>query len=260
MEEIRYRNRRREIHKENNRKYESFVTVLLTQFIICGAIILTTMFIKNSFSEVYQSYRDFYKDMFQNSITVTAIEDVYKKISEVIDKVKNYNPMQNSKINLGMGGMSPIKNLQNDVMLNSDKNKDTQKEKFAIPLKNYIFTSGYGYRIHPISNRLDKHTGVDLAAGEGSAIYPTLSGRVIETGYSNILGNYIKIRHNSDIISVYGHCNEVLVEDFDIVSQDSVIGLVGTTGISTGYHLHFEIIYKNEPINPQKWLKIWNIK
>ncbi|MBQ4100849.1 MAG: M23 family metallopeptidase [Oscillospiraceae bacterium] len=257
MDEIRYRNRRRV--SRNDAKYkksEPFATVLLTQLIICGAIILVTMIIKSNFVEVYSSYRNFYKDMFENSITVSKIEDVYDKLTETIELIKNYNPIQSSKNNLGMGGMSPIKNLQNDIELNSNENIALTKEKFLLPLKNYTFTSGFGYRIHPITNKLDKHTGVDLAAGKGSAIYPTLSGRVVETGYSNILGNYIKIKHNDDIISVYGHCSEILVEDFDVVSQDSVIGLVGTTGISTGYHLHFEIIYKNKQINPEKWLKI----
>ncbi len=113
-------------------------------------------------------------------------------------------------------------------------------------------SSRYGWRV--LRGKSDFHEGLDLAAWKGTSIYAAASGEVIYAGYSQSYGNHIKIRHEDGLITLYAHCSELLVDTGDIVSQADEIGLVGSTGNSTGYHCHFEVYEDGERINPEKYM------
>lgn len=125
------------------------------------------------------------------------------------------------------------------------------KSKLSVPLKEETYvTSKYGIRKHPITGEEDFHTGVDLAADEGTSIIAPAKGKVMEAGFGEKLGNYVKIRHNDGGISIYGHCKELYVKQGDQVKQGSVIAAVGSTGMSTGPHLHLAFILDGKYVNP----------
>ena len=123
------------------------------------------------------------------------------------------------------------------------------------PLKKGIGkkTSNYGYRRHPKSQKRKFHTGVDIAAYSGSEIYATADGIVESAGWTGGYGNYVVIKHSDDYKTAYAHQSKVLVQKGDAIKCGDIIGRVGSTGRSTGPHLHYEVIYKEKKINPEKF-------
>jgi murein DD-endopeptidase MepM/ murein hydrolase activator NlpD len=111
-------------------------------------------------------------------------------------------------------------------------------------------TSGFGYRNHPIFHRRKRHTGVDIGAPEGTPIHPGGKGKVIYAEWMNGYGNCIMIDHGGGRSTLYGHLSAIKCAVGDIVTTDSVIGRVGSTGYSTGNHLHFEVRINGEPVDP----------
>jgi len=129
----------------------------------------------------------------------------------------------------------------------------------AVPLEkgNYSVTSNYGIRIHPISEKKRKHYGIDLAAPRGKYVYASASGTILDILYSQKgYGTHIIIKHRFGFETLYGHLNKVLVRKGQIVKQHEIIGTVGSTGSSTGYHLHYEILKNKNQIDPKLSLNL----
>lgn len=123
------------------------------------------------------------------------------------------------------------------------------------PLKSYTITSAFGMRLHPVLGYERMHEGVDMAAAEGTPIYAAKSGKVTTTAYQKGgAGNYVVINHGDGFTSIYMHMTRYIVSKGQYVNAGQVIGYVGSTGISTGPHLHFGIAYKGEYVNPMKYI------
>ena len=100
------------------------------------------------------------------------------------------------------------------------------------------------------------HYGVDLAAGAGTPIYAVKSGTVTTATYSRVNGYYVSISHNDGFGSLYAHMTNYVVSVGDYVNQGDIIGYVGSTGWSTGAHLHFEVFYGGANVNPMDYISI----
>ncbi len=122
------------------------------------------------------------------------------------------------------------------------------------PLPEGILTSSYGMRISPITGVEQFHNGVDLAAPVGTAVSAARAGVVRLTGNDRVYGNYIIIKHDNNTESLYGHLSAILVKKGQTVEKGAVIGKVGTTGLSTGPHLHFEIRMDGKSQTPPAYL------
>lgn len=112
-------------------------------------------------------------------------------------------------------------------------------------------TSGYGMRIDPFINEMTFHGGVDIAAEEGKRVHAARWGKVVYADKSNGYGNLVIIMHELGYYTLYGHLDKILVEAGDDVESGQLIGTVGSTGKTTGPHLHFEIRRFNKTLNPE---------
>jgi murein DD-endopeptidase MepM/ murein hydrolase activator NlpD len=127
------------------------------------------------------------------------------------------------------------------------------KGRFLLPVHGR-FSSGFGMRYHPILHKSRMHTGQDIAAGSGTPILAAAPGRVISAGYRNGYGNTVVLDHGGGISTLYGHCSRLFVSSGQRIQQGQKIAAVGSTGLSTGPHLHFEVRVKGKPVNPRKWI------
>lgn len=118
------------------------------------------------------------------------------------------------------------------------------------PIENGRYTSYFGYRINPITKDFSFHTGLDIAAKEGSKIRAVLNGRVLKTGEDNRAGKYVFIEHQNGLVTFYCHCSDITVTEGAVIRQGETIAKVGSTGWSTGPHLHFEVRKNNIRYNP----------
>lgn len=124
------------------------------------------------------------------------------------------------------------------------------------PCRYTAFTSAFGWRIHPISGVKKHHNGVDLAGTKGSAIYAAKAGTVSSTGYDSSRGYYVIINHGDGFKSYYYHMTHYIVSSGQSVSRGQTIGYMGSTGASTGPHLHFGISYNGTYVNPANYINI----
>jgi murein DD-endopeptidase MepM/ murein hydrolase activator NlpD len=166
--------------------------------------------------------------IFEGSIT--------KKSGEVIERDED--------------NIETIRKVKNKIILvgTAERPKTAATGVFAMPIQNYTITSGFGARW----GRL--HRGIDFAAPTGTPIYASDGGTVITSGISGGYGNCIDIDHENGKVTRYGHCSQLLVGLGEKVYQGQLIGLVGSTGNSTGAHLHFEIIVNGSPTDPMPFL------
>jgi len=131
--------------------------------------------------------------------------------------------------------------------------------RFRMPLYGRL-SSGFGMRFHPIARRRKMHTGIDIVAPAGTPVYAAAPGRVIFADIKGGYGNCVIIVHgyqnNQSFSTLYGHLTDILVSENEEVDPETIIGTVGSTGYSTGPHLHFEIRVDGVPVNPMPYLKL----
>ncbi len=132
-------------------------------------------------------------------------------------------------------------------------NKEQISFKFTTPLRGVI-TSRFGYRDHPIIEDASFHTGLDIAANSGRDIVSFAAGKVIDAGKNSTYGNYLLIEHRNGIRSFYGHNSKLLVKKGQKVSLGQKIAKVGSTGMSTGPHLHFEVRKGTTRLDPALYI------
>jgi murein DD-endopeptidase MepM/ murein hydrolase activator NlpD len=125
---------------------------------------------------------------------------------------------------------------------------------YRYPLPKGRLTSGFGMRLSPITGLHSMHSGIDLAAPEGTPVLAARSGTVTAVGYDDTLGNYVILSHDGGHESVYGHLHKISVSLKDGVKSGTILGAVGSTGKSTGPHLHFEIRVRGEARNPESYI------
>jgi len=123
-----------------------------------------------------------------------------------------------------------------------------------------IVTSKFGTRLHPVYKTYKTHYGIDIGAGYGTSVLAADGGTVTTATYSSSYGNYIVISHGNGYTTLYAHLSKILVKKGDTVKQSQVIGKVGSTGVSTGPHIHFEISKNGTRINPLQFYSNYVVK
>ncbi len=138
------------------------------------------------------------------------------------------------------------------------KNSTFVGGKYQFPCPGYTrISSEFGLRKHPILKQSRSHKGLDMAAPTGTKIYAANGGTVIKSGYnSGGYGNYVVIDHGGGQATLYGHMSQRKVESGQQVERGQLVGLVGSTGLSTGPHLHFEVIINGSPVNPRQYINV----
>ena len=121
--------------------------------------------------------------------------------------------------------------------------------------KEIEFTSNFGYRVDPFTRGPAMHTGADFRAETGTPIYATGAGKVITAEYSGGYGNLVEIDHGNGLITRFAHMSAIVATDGQTVQAGTLIGRVGTTGRSTGPHLHYETRMHDEPLDPARFLR-----
>lgn len=184
------------------------------------------------------------------------LEEVEKEAKKNKDKqddllheitLKEWEEKNNSSSSGGSSSGKP--NDSNDYYVASSAT-------WAKPCKYTRFSSPFGWRVHPVYKDWRFHYGVDLSAKQGTDIVATRAGTVKVAKYSSSGGYYVEIDHGDGFSSKYLHMTHYIVKKGDKVAQGQKIGEVGSTGVSTGPHLHFSILYKGNHVNPAKYIKI----
>jgi len=123
-----------------------------------------------------------------------------------------------------------------------------------MPLESARVSSGYGMRDHPVLRKRARHNGIDLAAPTGTPIYATADGTIERANWFSSYGNYIQIDHGNAIETRFGHLSRIVVSDGQKVHKGDLIGYVGSTGRSTGPHLHYEVRIAGKPVDPRPFM------
>lgn len=148
-------------------------------------------------------------------------------------------------------------NKKNNSSSNSNSSSSSSgsgRISMVWPCASTRVTSGFGKRNSPTAGASTYHKGIDIGASTGTAIYAAASGTVTEAGYSSSRGNYVVIYHSNGVSTAYMHCSALYVSSGDKVSQGQTIAAVGSTGISTGPHLHFSVIEDGTYVNPRNYV------
>lgn len=140
-----------------------------------------------------------------------------------------------------------LANNQQQMLASLPSVKPVREDKLQ---KSIGTLSGFGYRVHPVYKIRKFHAGLDFPARVGTAIQASGDGTVVETGWHQGYGNCVKISHGYGYQTLYGHMNKITVHQGERVKKGQKIGEVGDTGLSTAPHLHYEVHYKGNPINP----------
>jgi murein DD-endopeptidase MepM/ murein hydrolase activator NlpD len=151
-----------------------------------------------------------------------------------------------------------IQSKSYDEVVQMAKNKESMLEHLPAiqPVLNKDLTrvaSGYGWRFDPIYHTRRFHEGMDFTAPIGADIFATANGTVQNAGWQQGYGNCVQINHGYGYLTLYGHMSSIKVRAGQTVKRGEVIGLIGSTGKSTGPHLHYEVHYKGQIMNPQNY-------
>ena len=185
--------------------------------------------------------------------------NISKKYSVKVNKLKKINNLKTNtlyrgdKIYLGKmvkKGDINYSSTSTTTYINNSKNKVLKN--FRPPLKKMVVNSPYGYRDHPVLGRKILHTGVDLKASMNTPVYAPYSGVVTYAGWMNGYGKIIIIDHGNNYETRFAHLNRILIKKGQKINRGKVIAKSGKTGRVTGPHLHYEIRYKKQPMNPMK--------
>jgi murein DD-endopeptidase MepM/ murein hydrolase activator NlpD len=224
----------------------------------------------------------------QNGEIATKLQNIEKKSNEVrkIVGLKTETPSRKRSLKGSRSASVNLLRLRTDFRLLSHEVNNTKQEvddleKTAIAFKKEQdrerilrmlesipsiwptsgpIVSGFGMRMHPIYGYARFHSGIDISSDYGAPIYSSAYGRVSYSGYYSGYGNTVMVDHENGMSTLYGHCSALLVKEGDYVRKGQLIAKIGSTGISTGPHLHYEVQLAGTATNPEPYLDYTNTR
>lgn len=192
----------------------------------------------------------------------SAKEDLNAKVADsiaYINELKKDEAIYQAQYDAKASEMNSIENEIKEILrkIELQERTDYSSDEFRFPLAydaTYWNTGGFGWRVWSNGRKTDYHKGVDFAAARGTPIYASNSGTVILHRNSPSYGLYLIIDHGGGVTSLYAHCSKLLVSTGDVVKKGDKIAEVGSTGDSTGNHLHFSILENGVHVDPMKYI------
>ncbi len=224
-----------------------------------------TLALANSQLEQYKT------ESLQTKEKIEAFTRMYSDITDrYIEKNSRGATPESKKVSNIVSELSSLNSVVTDLNKSYSSNQllTTQLEQTNDKLDKYfeaiptflpakgVISSPFGMRKHPIKKVYKNHEGVDITSSKGDPIFAAASGTVEFAGYSKGYGYNVKIDHGNGIRTIYAHSSKLLVKKGDSITKGQKIALVGSTGVSTGPHLHFEIRLGSTPVDPTQYIEI----
>jgi murein DD-endopeptidase MepM/ murein hydrolase activator NlpD len=207
---------------------------------------------KNEQERLISEISDLKQQHEQRADELEQVQDEKKEVLQDLDKERRRLEREFAEFDRAS------KQLEAEIWAIQNKNRGTAGAlKYGgsmIKPANGPITSSFGMRYHPILKRNRAHNGVDIGAPNRSAIKAAAAGRVIKAGWMSGYGNTVVIDHGDGISTLYGHCSVIYVSEGRTVGMGDKIAAVGSTGLATGPHLHFEVRKNGKPVNPMGYL------
>ncbi len=179
-----------------------------------------------------------------------SLAGISAKFGVTLEDIVDVNELESGNLSAGQKLFIPGAKLDSETL------KDAMGERFKIPLYvKYKISSHFGPRIDPIKNVKSNHTGTDFACPTGTPIHSVAAGTVSYVGESRVFGLYVIITHSGGYQTLYAHMSKITAKKGQQVGQGTIIGLVGSTGYSTGPHLHLSAFKNGRLINPLSLIK-----
>lgn len=235
--------------------------LIFLQMLLCVTVLVTTMLLKMTGGNAYQTIREWYLSHAGDSIIAQESFNHFTRTwiqffsASPAEQGKQATSAPESSAPASSAPSSSLPDISSSVSGVAYTTSVSSKTPVFVsvfldtPVKNGVITSGFGPRDG------GTHLGIDIAADAGSNIVPAMPGKVKFSGENSSYGKYILIDHGSNIETRYAHCEKLLVKEGDIVTYSQPIALVGSTGDSTGPHVHFELILSGVCYDPQPLLK-----
>lgn len=233
---------------------EFLFRTVTVQFIICLLFIGALLFIKSSSPDTFRSLQNKFNALMKRDITFEEMASAVKSVSAAEKSPKQSADVKDKSEDVTDKADKTEASGGEDLLKAQDKTTFSPvvvSDNLVSPLEEYTLTSKFGYRENPISGKYGFHTGLDMAADEGTEIRAAYDGIVIETGFTEVRGNYVIIEHSDNTETGYYHCKRILCDIDQNVRKGQTIALVGSTGWSTGPHLHFEVKINGINCNPE---------
>lgn len=231
------------------KKKNSTNSVMIVQLVVCIFAVVSVFLIGRLSPQTFEFIRDEYNRIMSVDMDAKEIASSAKK---VIERTEATDEGQTAEKSTERKNVNTVKSAADgEVMAVMSLFKSD--EEITVPVHGEI-TSEYGNRTNPVSGEYLMHSGVDIAASQGTEIRAAYSGIVSEVGSNSVGGNYISLVHKDGSETLYCHCSKIIAEKGDVIRAGETIALVGSTGRSTGPHLHFEITVDGKTENPLLYL------
>lgn len=231
------------------KKKNSTNSVMIVQLVVCIFAVVSVFLIGRLSPQTFEFIRDEYNRIMSVDMDAKEIASSAKK---VIERAEATDEGQTAEKSTERKNVNTVKSAADgEVMAVMSLLKSD--EEITVPVHGEI-TSEYGNRTNPVSGEYLMHSGVDIAASQGTEIRAAYSGIVSEVGSNSVGGNYISLVHKDGSETLYCHCSKIIAEKGDVIRAGETIALVGSTGRSTGPHLHFEITVDGKTENPLLYL------
>lgn len=214
----------REKRQEKEKRHPPLhLSVMAVQSVACCVAVLLALLLRVAGGEAYRSLQQSFHEALARNEWVSAIARMWD--GDPIEKAKSED----------------VSSVKEDAFTDEKPSQLTGSPgavEAVAPLERGTLTSGYGERVHPISGAQEIHSGVDVAAPTGTDLRAAYDGEVVEVGENTQLGKYIRLNHGGGIEILYGHCEEIVAAQGAQVRAGERVALVGSTGVSTGSHVH----------------------
>lgn len=248
-------------NKKKNGEGDPFVAFTVRQLILCGLALLVVLIFGGWDSDLSRNVKDKYAELFCQKTSVDEVLGAFSQRDGQVDlsptdliTATDTNTIGNAILVNSLPDKAESNEIKPLALIKTESTlwDNDNTNSIQMPLKGRV-TSEFGYRMHPIYDEYLFHSGIDIGGDYGEEIVAALSGEVVEAQYSDSYGYYIRLKHSDGLETRYAHCQKLLKEVGRRVNKGDVIAEVGSTGVSTGPHLHFEIISNGNYVNP-RWV------
>lgn len=222
----------------------SYVKILTLQLFLCVLILLSVVAVKQFGADAYDTLKQSYNAIIRESFTGKVLSENLDSLENAVNQTFSFLG-GTQKDETGMGGEMPVFSFDGAKRLTAPAGTTLSPiyvfTGVTFPIEGGTLSCTFGYRTHPVTGKPDFHTGIDIAAPKGTRIMAAVGGTVKEISFSDIYGNIVVLDHGGGFETVYCHCDKILAPKGARIKRGETIAMVGSTGVTTGPHLHFEM-------------------